>query len=181
MTAMTVKRDAAATATSERPRGAGQNEAANFGKLLRQRRRGAGTNADDAPLLDGPLLPVPAAWMFVLAGAPQASRDRTGTAKPAAPALLQGAVEEPAVPPGVEAATRTVSAARAEIKLRFTNGAWAGLEMQAALHAGEVVVKLRPANRLQHKRLTEACASLTGQIRDETGEAVQLEIADATR
>ena len=69
----------------------------------------------------------------------------------------------------------------AEIRLRFTNGAWAGLEMQAALHAGEVVVKLRPVNRLQHKRLTEASNSLTGHVREETGETVRLEIADATR
>lgn len=181
MTAMTVKRDARATTTSDRPREAGQNEAANFGKLLRQRRREAGMNADDTPFVDANPLPLPGAWMFVLAGAPQASPERTGATSSPTPALLQRAVEEPAVPPGVEVAARTGSPAGAEIRLRFTNGAWAGLEMQAALHAGEVVVKLRPANRLQHKRLTEAWASLTGQIRDETGEAVQLEIADATR
>jgi hypothetical protein len=178
MTVTTVKRDARGVAAPDKPREPGPNEAANFGKLLRPRRRAAGRDGEESAQADGFSPQLPGAWPLAFSSP---TRDGADPGRAATPALLRAAAQAPAFPAGVEATLQTPRSGAAEIHLRFTNGPWAGLEMQAALHAGEVVVKLRPANRLQQRRLTEASASLTGQIREQTGEAVQLEIADATR
>jgi hypothetical protein len=178
MTVTTVKRDARGAAPADKPREPGQGEAASFGKLLRRRRRAPGADGEDSPQADG-LQPAFAGGWPLASNIP--GRDGAREGRAAARRTVLGAAAVPELPAGVEGTVQTTRSGGAEISLRFTNGPWAGLEMQAALHAGEVVVKLRPANRLQQRRLTEASASLTGQIREQTGEAVQLEIADATR
>ncbi|MBY4948220.1 hypothetical protein K6V92_16515 [Cupriavidus respiraculi] len=181
MTAITVKRDAQARPAPDKAREPGHHEAESFGKLLGPRRRRAASGDDEFAQLVGLPLPFPGMWPLTAVYATHPSDDAACGRKSSTQAPPPPSVEAPAHAAAVEAAANPARPVGAELRLRFTHGAWAGLEMQAALHAGEIVVKLKPATRLQQKRLTEASAALSGQILKESGEAVQLEIADATR
>ncbi|MGY8524686.1 hypothetical protein [Paracidovorax citrulli] len=65
--------------------------------------------------------------------------------------------------------------------LRFTQGPWAGTELQAALHAGQVVVTLRAASPRQQRTLQQLRSALAEEVARETGHAIRLEIVDAAR
>lgn len=65
--------------------------------------------------------------------------------------------------------------------LRFTQGPWAGTELQAALHAGQVVVTLRAASPRQQRTLQQLRNALAEEVARETGHAIKLEIVDAAR
>lgn len=156
-------------------------DAAGFDAAMRKRKRGRdGRAAEDEPqpTADGTM---PPAWAMlaartaVLSTAGAATGASGGMAESAAAATPPASADFPA---GTE--VDMASHGRA-LRLRFTEGQWAGVEMQAALHAGQVVVTLKPLNRLQQRRLSEARASLCEQVAEETGHQVRLEIADAAR
>lgn len=65
--------------------------------------------------------------------------------------------------------------------LRFTQGPWAGTELQAALHAGQVVVTIRAASARQQRALQQVRDALVEEVARETGQAIRLEIVNAAR
>lgn len=153
-------------------------QSAQFDAAMRKRRRARERGAEEAELTV-PAPPLPPAWWSML-GAPLPESAATaacggpdaGRAEAAAP----GDLESDRFAPGTQ--TRLNGNA---MHVRFTQGAWAGMELQASLHAGQVVVTLRPLNRQQHKRLVEAKSSLSDEVTRQTGEVIRLEVADATR
>lgn len=162
-----------------RPR-AGTEEGARFEAAIRKRQRARqGRTNDDDPLPQAAGEPPLPAWMTLAAGLGRTS-EALQRAQRGGMADTAGAVaaRDGLFPAGAEVGM--ASSGRA-LHLRFTQGQWAGVELQAALHAGQIVVTLRPLNRQQHRRLCDARSSLCEQVADETGHKVRLEIADATR
>lgn len=153
-------------------------QTAQFDAAMRKRRRARERGAEEAePTVPPP--PLPPAWWSMLGGA------RAESATTAACGGLDAGSAEAAAPGDLEA-DRFAPGTQARLNgnamhVRFTQGAWAGMELQASLHAGQVVVTLRPLNRQQHKRLVEAKSSLSDEVARQTGEVIRLEVADATR
>ncbi|MBO4123469.1 hypothetical protein J5T34_22305 [Cupriavidus gilardii] len=153
-------------------------QTAQFDAAMRKRRRSRQPGVGDAePTVPPP--PAPPAWWWMLGGA------RAGSAATAACGGPDAGSAEAIAPPDLEAANFAPGAQTRlsgnGLHVRFTQGAWAGMELQASLHAGQVVVTLRPLNRQQHKRLVEAKSSLGDEVARQTGEVIRLEVADATR
>lgn len=153
-------------------------QTAQFDAAMRKRRRGRERGGEEAE----PTVPpstLPPAWWALLGGARPESAAAAACGGPdagRAEAPAPGDLEADGFAPGTQ--TRLAGSA---MHVRFTQGAWAGMELQASLHAGQVVVTLRPLNRQQHKRLVEAKASLSDEVARQTGEVIRLEVADATR
>lgn len=164
---------------SDTRRRAGSDDGARFDAAMRKRQRArSGRTHDDDPPLQTVGEPPPL-WLTLAAGLRKASDSvqpiKRGGVGDTAEAVIP---REGLFPAGAEVG---LSSSGRALHLRFTQGQWAGVELQAALHAGEVVVTLRPLNRQQHRRLCEARSSLCEQVADETGQKVRLEIVDATR
>lgn len=157
----------------------GSDDGARFDAAMRKRQRARpGRTDDDDPPLQTVVDPPPL-WMTLAAGLGKACDSVQGIRRGGMADTAEAPTPRDSLfPAGAEVGT--ASSGRA-LHLRFTQGQWAGVELQAALHAGEVVVTLRPLNRQQHRRLCEARSSLCEQVADETGQKVRLEIVDATR
>lgn len=153
-------------------------QTAQFDAAMRKRRRARERGADEAqPVVPPP--PMPAAWWSMLGAArPESTATAAGGGPDAgrAEATAPGDLEADRFAPGTQ--TRLSGNG---LHVRFTQGTWAGMELQASLHAGQIVVTLRPLNRQQHKRLVEAKSSLSDEVARQTGEVIRLEVADATR
>ncbi|KAA6120722.1 hypothetical protein [Cupriavidus cauae] len=156
-------------------------QSAQFDAAMRKRRRARERGAEEAEPTGTPAF-LPPAWWSMLGGArPESAATAAAVAcggqdAGRAEATAPGDVEADRFAPGTQ--TRLNGNA---MHVRFTQGAWAGMELQASLHAGQVVVTLRPLNRQQHKRLVEAKSSLSDEVARQTGEVIRLEVADATR
>lgn len=81
------------------------------------------------------------------------------------------------LPPGAQQVATGDKAA--ELTLRFPGGPWAGLEIQAALHAGSIVLTLRPQNKQQEKRLSQARDALVDEVKAQTGADIRVELKEA--
>lgn len=153
-------------------------QTAQFDAAMRKRKRARERGAEEAePTAPPPTLPP--AWWSMFGGTRPESAAAAGCGGPdagRAEATAPGDLEADRFAPGTQ--TRLNGNA---LHVRFTQGAWAGMELQASLHAGQVVVTLRPLNRQQHKRLVEAKSSLSDEVARQTGEVIRLEVADATR
>lgn len=155
-------------------------EGEQFSQLIRKRRSTRGRNADEAvdeaAAAHSPALE----WLFAMTQTRGAGRLPGGIGTGATPAVLVPQPSETDMfPQDAEVIGSGGRAAGSVLTLRIAGGPWVGLEMQASLHAGSVVMSLRPANRAQEKRLKEVKDALTERLREQTGAETQLEIADA--
>jgi hypothetical protein len=66
-----------------------------------------------------------------------------------------------------------------EVRLRFPGGPWAGLEIQATMHAGSIVLALNPQTRLQERRLSEGRYALISGVKAQTGIDIHIELKEA--
>lgn len=156
-------------------------QTAQFDAAMRRRRRarGRGAEADEAAVPPSVPPSVPPAWWPMLGAAraePAATAACGGPGDGRTATAASGELDADRLAPGAQARLSGNA-----LHVRFTRGAWAGMELQASLHAGQVVVTLRPLNRQQHKRLVEAKASLSDEVARQTGEVIRLEVADAAR
>jgi hypothetical protein len=81
------------------------------------------------------------------------------------------------LPSGAERVGTTANGT--DLKIRFPAGPWAGLELQAAMHAGGIVLTLRPQTRKQEKRLSEARDALVDEVKAQTGADIRVELKEA--
>ncbi len=156
-------------------------QTAQFDAAMRKRKRARERGAEE-PEPTAPPPTLPPAWWSMFGGTRPESAAAAAAAGCGGPDAGRA---EATAPDDLEAdrfapGTKTRLTGNA-LHVRFTQGAWAGMELQASLHAGQVVVTLRPLNRQQHKRLVEAKSSLSDEVARQTGEVIRLEVADATR
>ncbi len=156
-------------------------QTAQFDAAMRKRRPARERGGEENEAAVPPSVPpfVPPAWWSMLGGARPESAAAAACGGPdsgRADAAASSELDADRFAPGTQ--TRLSGNG---LHVRFTQGSWAGMELQASLHAGQIVVTLRPLNRQQHKRLVEAKASLSDEVARQTGEVIRLEVADATR
>jgi hypothetical protein len=156
-------------------------DGAQFSQLIKKRRGARGQDPEDVP--DEAAAQIARSdWLFAMAQCRASTRVQPGigAAGGGIPAVLMPrASESELFPQDVEVMGSAWRAPGSALTLRVVGGPWVGLELQASLHAGCVVMTLRPANRMQEKRLKEVRDALAERLREQTDAETRLEIEDA--